>query len=265
MNETSSENQEAAILNQETSLCLLTYTKRVDVQQRLHQYADYLCHLLHGHIRQIKLAQPKAADAYLFGQDPAEKPCDLIVFGEPDRSLVKRFLARYDKPQMVNHLTTSMLVAREPRHPIKKILLIFRAAESDQTAVAWACRLAKNRDIKISCLPIVPSQPGMYRLGKTIQPQEKIILAEGSATLNILQRFMGQFRQAGIQFEIKLQEGEPLDQIEQAIAAEDHDLVIIAEEPYGRLQRFFLGEIITPLLHALDRPILITTGAYKVE
>ena len=255
------ESWEVETADEEAVVCLLTYTKRVDVLQKLHQYAAYICHLLHGRLRQIELAQPNAADPYLFVQTRAEKLCDLLLFGEPDRSLVNRFFARYEKPRMVNHLTSSILVAREPRHPIKKILLVLRAEESDSTAVTWACRLAQKQNIQLSCLPIVPAQPGMYRIGKTIQPQERIIMAEGSATNKILNRYMWQMRQAGVDFELKLQEGEPLEQIEQSIAAEDHDLVIIAQEPYGRLQRFFLGEIITPLLHALDRPILITTGA----
>ncbi|MCA9950372.1 MAG: hypothetical protein KDE48_12055 [Anaerolineales bacterium] len=36
-----------------------------------------------------------------------------------------------------------------------------------------------------------------------------------------------------------------------------YDLVIIAAEPYGRMQRFLSGELVTPLLHWLDRPIFI--------
>lgn len=241
----------------ETAVCLLTLTKKAEVLQQLHLYADYLCHLLHGRINQIELTQPNNADAYFFGLGDTKRACDLVVFGEPDRSLVKRLLVRYDKPRFVDHLNTSLLVAREPRYPIKKILLLVRAQESDSVAVDWACRLAKNRDIGVSCLPIVPAQPGLYRYGAPIKPREDVLLAEGTRTGKFINGFLRQLDRKGVASELLLLSGDPSAQIKQALAAGDFDLVIIAAEPYGRIQRLLLGELVDPLLHWLDRPILI--------
>lgn len=245
----------------ETAVCLLTHTKKSDVQQRLHQYADYLCQLINGRIRQIELAQPKAADAYFFDQSSTGKSCDLIVFGEPDRSLVNRLLVRYDKPRFMHHLTTSMLVAREPRFPIKKILLLLRAEESDETAVAWVCRLAKSRDIQVICLPVIPAQPGMYRYGLSLQPHQTMVMAEGTHTGKNLFHFIQRLDRMDINYEVTLQKGEPHAQIKQALAIDEYDLVIISAEPYGRIQRLLMGELVTPLLHWLDRPLLIAKPA----
>jgi len=245
----------------ETAVYLLTHTKSVDVRLRLHQYADYICNLIHGRICQIELAQPKAADGYFFGPRPSDKPCDLIVFGEPDRSLVKRLLPRNNRSWFLNHLAVSLLVARGPRQPIKKILLLVRAEESDEAAVAWACRLAKNRDIQVTCLPIVPAQPGRYQYGKSVQSQENGTLAKGTATNKYINSFLRQLHRADIPYELNLQEGEPHAQIKRVLAADDPDLVIIAGEPYCRIQHLLLGEIITPLLHTLNRPMFIAVPA----
>ncbi len=251
------ESQVREMSSLETAVCLLTHTKKVEVQQRLHLYADYLCHLLNGRIRQIELLRPNSADGYFYDQNSLMKPCDLTVFGEPDRSLVKRLLVRYDKPRLGNNLNTSLLIAREPRQPIKKILLLMRAEESDAAAVAWVCRLAANRDMQVTCLPVIPAQPGLYRYGKPLQPHQTMVLAEGTSSAENLNRFVRQLDRERVNYVMCLQAGEPQSQIKQALDAAEYDLVIIAAEPYGRMQRFLLGELVTPLLHWLDRPILI--------
>ena len=241
----------------ETAVCLLTLTKKTEIQQRLHFYADYLCHLLNGRIHQIELSKPNNADAYFFEQGEGSKPCDLVVFGEPDRSLVKRLLVRYDKPGFAARLNASLLIAREPSFPIKKILLIVRAQESDGIAVDWVCRLAKNNHIQVTCLPVIPSQPGLYRLGAPTKPRQDVLLAEGTHTGKYVRAFLRQFERENIVCKVTLQPGEPHVQIKQALAESDCDLVVIAAEPYGRIQRLLLGELVDTLLHRVDRPILV--------
>ena len=240
-----------------TAVCLLTHTKKTDVVTRLHMYTDYMCHLLNGRIRQIELGDPNAADAYFFEPSMGNTPCDLVVFGEPDRTLVKRLLVRYDKPRFVHTLATSLLVAREPRHPIQKILLLIRAEESDETAVMWASRLAQNNDIQVTCLPIIPAQPGLYRYDAPVAPKPNVLLAEGTQTGYYINKYLRHLDQENIGYSLSLQPGDPHTQIKQAVAEEEYDLVIIAAEPHGRLQRLLLGELVSPLLHWLDRPILI--------
>ena len=123
--------------------------------------------------------------------------------------------------------------------------------------MAWACRLAKNQDIQVTCLPVIPAQPGLYRYGKPINSHKTMVLAEGTRAGKNLNRFVRQLDRVDVNYELELQQGEPHAQIQQALEADDYDLVIIAAEPYGRMQRFLLGELVTPLLHWLDRPILI--------
>ena len=110
-------------------------------------------------------------------------------------------------------------------------------------------------------MPIVPAQPGFYAYGRSIQLQERVILDEGISLGKFLNRTIRKLREADIPFELKLEEGEPHTQIEKALAAHDPELVIIAGEPYGRFLRLFLGELITPLLRTLNRPILIAVPA----
>ncbi|MDX1415501.1 MAG: hypothetical protein R3293_15005 [Candidatus Promineifilaceae bacterium] len=49
-------------------------------------------------------------------------------------------------------------------------------------------------------------------------------------------------------------------QFEQALAAENPDLVILAVEPYGPQHQHFFRVVLAPLLYTLNRPILIVTS-----
>lgn len=144
-------------------------------------------------------------------------------------------------------------------------MLLVRAEESDEAAVAWACRLVQNRDIQVTCLPVIPAQTGLQQHGKPTQTPYSMDPVEGSRIRINLNRSMRQLDQVGVIHELSLQEGEPHTQIKRALTAAEYDLVIVAAEPYDRSQRFILGELVSPLLQCLDRPMLIAkpTAAEK--
>jgi nucleotide-binding universal stress UspA family protein len=61
----------------------------------------------------------------------------------------------------------------------------------------------------------------------------------------------------GITGDICQRQGEPNLQIQQEVREGNYDLVVIGAEPYSRLERWIFGELVGPMLHWIDRPVLV--------
>jgi nucleotide-binding universal stress UspA family protein len=97
----------------------------------------------------------------------------------------------------------------------------------------------------------------MYRYDAPVAPQRNVLLAEGTQSGHRINQFLRQLDRENVDYTLSLQSGDPHTQIRQELAADEYDLVIIAAESHGRIHRLLLGELVSPLLHWLDRPILI--------
>jgi nucleotide-binding universal stress UspA family protein len=237
------------------TICVLNYTQQAVEVAQLQRYANVLAGLLGANLATRQLPTLDAADSFFFDLSPPN--FDLIIFGEPDQSLLKRLLAKTQSHQLVKSLATSLLIARHPRLPIRKILFIVRAEASDQVALDWVLPLATASKATVTLLPIVPAQPGFYKMGAKIQPSKEVLLAMGSHTGVILQGIQQSLRDNDIPFDLSLYSGEPDEQLQEAVARNNFDLIVIADEPYGRWQRWLLGEMVKPLLRWVQLPVLI--------
>lgn len=238
-----------------TAVALLTGTRNDTAVRRLCLYADYLCSLLDGRICRVLLSLPEAAGTDFFAG--LSQSADLVIAGDPDRALLRGLLASGPAAQTAGRASTALLVAREPLWPLQKLLLVARAEPSDATAVGWVCRLAQARPIAVTVLPVVPSSPGMYRQGPQVQPDPGVLLAPNTATGQALLHTAVRLQQARIACTLRFERGDPLAQVQQALAADSYELIVIAAEPHGRWQRWLLGELVTALVWRVNRPILV--------
>ena len=65
------------------------------------------------------------------------------MFGEPERTWLEMLLTGQPCGQAIAQSSTSFLLARRPRWPIRSILLILRIEKTDEAAVDWLARLAQ--------------------------------------------------------------------------------------------------------------------------
>lgn len=56
---------------------------------------------------------------------------------------------------------------------------------------------------------------------------------------------------------VSRRQGEPFAQVRNEVRSGAYDLIVIAAEPHGGWGRWFLGEVVAPLLRWADRPVLI--------
>ena len=220
---------------------------------KLQAFAHYLRDLLGSEIC-YEPAISGGNDGYL-GLKQAK--CDLIVLGEPKQPWLKTLLSGWVHAQDIARSPSSILLAREPRWPIKHILLILRIERTDEASVAWLSRLARPGETTVTILPIVPSLPSFYRVGKNVQTGLDVLLSPNTISGQKLRCLAQRCMQQNIDTQIRLRQGEPNRQIQDEVEERDPDLVLIGAEPYGRFYHLLLGEQVAPLLRWIDRPLLI--------
>lgn len=188
----------------------------------------------------------------------AQTDCDLLFLSEPvQHNLLARLLNRSVYRQILNATPASLWLVRSPRWPIRSILLIVREEEGDETAEEWAIRLAAVCQAQVTALVISPSAPGMYREGARVQISLDLLLMADAPIGVQLRRILHRLRLAGIDGRLQQHWGTPNEQIEQEIADGDHDLVVIGAEKASKFWRWWMGELVEPLLRWIDRPVLI--------
>jgi hypothetical protein len=185
-----------------------------------------------------------------------ENHLDLLLYWEPERPWWQRWLGMTPALPAVNRIPSSILVVRQPRWPLRHILLILRADETDEAAIQWLGRLAPPARADIFVLPVIPPIPAMYRYG-SVPLQAEVLLAPNTFSGAQLRHLAALCDEWGIQGTLLLHKSEPARRIEWAATTSDCDLIILSDEPYHWLQRRFFGELVRPLLHQSDRSLLI--------
>ena len=217
------------------------------------EYARYLRGLLGGQICYEPAMSKEGAGLIRL----SAANCDLIVFGEPKQSWFETLLTGQPCGQVIAQASTSFLLARQPRWPIRSILLILRIGKTDEAAVDWLSRLAQPCETAVTILPLVPSLPAMYRMGNRVQAGLDVLLSPNTPSGRHLRHIAEQLKKWQIEGDLHLRQGEPDWQIRDEVAEGNFDLILIGAEPHGRLYRFLLGELVGPLLCWVDRPLLI--------
>ena len=246
-----------AVKKREPERRLVVYDRGCPAADQVQAYGRYLSRLLET---------PVNSDECTSGMDAslsdlfAKAACshDLLIFGEPTQSPVRRLLFGPAGCQVARRASMSVLIARQGRWPLKKILLVARSHTLDEAAVEWAIRLAQPSEALITVLAIVPPMPAMYQRAMTSMPNG---LADWLVTdtplgdqLRCIARRLANWERAG---ELHFRQGPPDRQIRDEIIAGDHDLVIIAADSCNWWSRRLLGVVIPSLLRWADRPVLV--------
>jgi nucleotide-binding universal stress UspA family protein len=242
---------------QHVPLHMLVCHQASPIADEVKAYAQYLGDLLDG---QLSYSPTETEGGINFDDlgEKASRGYDLVVFGEPDQPLVKRLFSGPAGCQATERLPTSVLIARQPRWPLKKILLVTRGYETDNIAVDWLVRLAQPSKTVATVLALVPASAAMYQHAVTYMPYG---LADWLATDTPLGRQLRRITQQLVNWEVegtlRFRQGSPSQQIQREVAEGNYDLITVAADSPDWWLRRLLGEVVNPLLHWADRPVLI--------
>jgi nucleotide-binding universal stress UspA family protein len=248
---------------QRPPLRILVYHQASPIADEVAAYAQYLGNLLHG---QLSYSSTRQGAEISLDDLVKQAGCghDLVIFGEPDQSLVKRLFSGPAGCQAVERLPASVLVARQPRRPIKKILLVTRGCETDNIAVDWLVRLAQPDKATVTVLALVPTSAVMYQHAATYMPHGLVDWLTTDTPLgHQLRRITQQLANWEVEGTLRFRQGSLERQIQSEVDAGDYDLIVIAADASEWWLRRLLGEVVNPLLHWADRPVLIAKTTIK--
>jgi hypothetical protein len=181
---------------------------------------------------------------------------DLLVYCEPDRPWWQRWLGWTPAIGLMSRTRASVWLVRQPRWPLKRILLILRGHESDYLALHWLDRLVRPKRTELFALPIIPPVPAMYR-HDSLPLLPGVLLGFNAVSVPQLSDLAKRCAGWGINGTLLLHDQAPRRRIEWAMAASDPDLILIGAEPFPWIQRRLFGELERPLLGSADRPVLV--------
>lgn len=236
-------------------LRLLVYYQASPNPDRVQAYAQCLADLFGGHLTDF--SPTTEGDATFDDLIKAAHSYDLVIFGEPDQTLIQRLLSGAAELKAAEQMPSSVLIAHQPRQKLHHILLIIRGQETDNVAVDWAIRLAQPSQANVTVLAVVAHMPATCDHVTRMQQG----IAQWLATDTTLGRQMRRIAQNLASWEtrgtLRFRQGPAETQIQREVVEGDHDLIVIAADPSSWWSRRLLGELVTPLLRCTNRPVLV--------
>jgi len=213
-------------------------------------YAQAIGTLLHAQISYLPKNKNTGPILDALAEQIPSAGYDLVLLGEADRSLEEQLLLSSKRHRTTTQTPTSLLIAQQPRWPLRKILLIIQGKESDDVAVDWTVRLARPSEAAVTILTMVLPGPAMYP-GTAHMQQGVAALLAGNSVLG-LQMHQAAQRLADWEIDstLRLCQGSPDWLVHREVAKGDYDLIVVAARNRCRwLQR------------ADHRPVLVARPA----
>jgi nucleotide-binding universal stress UspA family protein len=227
--------------------------------KQIHDYVQALTELMRAHVDSFDPVKESCSIRSYIEKENGQ-PYDLLIVGDEKHSFPKSLWVNPVSRRLLTWLPSSLLIIREPKWPLKQILLILQHNKWDGKAVDWLVHLSKRSEAVATILTIVPSTPTMYQDVGKFSAGLPEILANDCALGQRIRRISERLVMEGIEATFQLRQGPPEFQIQQELAEGNYDLCIIGVEPRNHLKHFFLGEMVTPILNWTREPILVAQG-----
>lgn len=252
----------AEVWSVQPPLRMLVYHQDSPIADRVQAYAAYFGELLHGNVDTFSLPNQQSPSLAQLAE-AAGCGHDLVIFGEPNQSLLRRLLSGPSGCQAAERIPTSVLIARQPRWPIKKVLFVTRGmAGVDDIAIDWLVRVVRASNAAVTILGVVMPMPVFFQHAITQLPEG----AAGWLTTDTplghqLQRIDEKLSSRNIQSRLRFRDGTPEQQILREVAHDAYDLLVLADDPHNWWERRLVGSLIDPLLRKIHRPVLVVKPA----
>ncbi len=166
---------------------------------------------------------------------------DLLVLGSHEQSSLRGLLLGAVHAKILHHARQSVLIVRQFRE-IRRVLVVYRGSETDQSALRFIAPLLANKKTDITLLYV----------------QENRQREEDEHVRAVLQKGAGILREFDYEPLTKVARGEFVEEILKDVAVQRYDLVVLGA--YGRTQSKYLSLISDEALNLArltTRPILV--------
>jgi len=229
---------------------VLVYHQNSPVAEKVQAYAQYLAGLLNGRLGVCSEQNDARFTDIVAGTGSGQ---ELLVFAAPDQSMIKRLFLGPAEARAVMQFPISILIARRPRWPLRRILLVTRGHDMDGVAVRWVAGLGRASQAAVTVLVIQPPLSAV--------DSQALCRADWLASDTPLGRHLRQLTKGLENWQaegrLHFRPGLPGYQVKAEVTEGDPDLIIIATDPENWWLRRLVGEVVSPLLHWIDRPVLV--------
>lgn len=220
-------------------------------------YIQKLADHLHAEMKTVTIPWHGERSINKLLQESEQFQPDLIVFQIPEPPLIPRLLVDFTLNRLIENLPASILVFKEPRWPLKKLLLVIRDGnEISDPAVDWTINIARGNQTSVTILPLLPPVPEMY--GSSIRHSLPDLLSANDPMGQKMRSIAYRLSSEEVEGNFILRNIPPMEQLRVELSEGDIDLVTISVNPKNHLWRWFFGEVINDLFGWFDRPLLIT-------
>jgi nucleotide-binding universal stress UspA family protein len=168
------------------------------------------------------LATPEADLEMLFATARQER-CSLMVV-RPAEGMSSELFRRALSP---------ILLARNDKRPLQRILMVMRGFSSDEHALDWVIPLIRHTGAEITLMPILQAPCRQF---------QQMFNSSGVWREHI-QGCLRHISDNNIHARLKLREGEPVQQIAQEMKEGEYDLLVLTAEGYGQFVRTVLDGV----------------------
>jgi nucleotide-binding universal stress UspA family protein len=182
---------------------------------------------------------------------------DLIIWLEPEPPVERRLLSGSVYCEIREGIPTSLLVARQPRWPLRRLLLLIQDEERNNPAVDWVVRLARPSAASVTVLTVVPPVPALYGHRLCTQHGLDALLTTNTTLGRQMRRVTQWLVDWEVESTLRLRQGMPDQEIRHEVAQGDYDLIALADQPGEWWQRYLVRDWVASLLSWADRPVLI--------
>lgn len=237
-------------------LDLVICAAQESVSDQVRDYALAWGTLLGAHVGYLETT----GDAEALAREGAGAKHDLLIVEEAKHPLIEwlqTHAAPAGGPDRRHAPPLAVLVARCPRWPLKRMLLIIQGARVDDAAVEWVVRLARASSSAVTVLAVVPPLPAMYKGLSRMGQGLPALLATDTALGRGMRQVARQLVAWEIDGTLRLRQGVPDLQIRREVIEVDPDLVVVGTRPCARSVRRLAGDLVQPLVRWADRPVLV--------
>jgi nucleotide-binding universal stress UspA family protein len=212
-------------------------------------YAQSLGGLLGARISRMNSAR----EMNTLAQEEGNAEQELLIFEEPDQPLIHHWLLGKKRTAT----PAAVLIARQPRWPVKSILLVVFGDREDSAATDWVLRLARQSGSVVTVLALVSPIPGMDNRRTHLDQGLPALLTTDTPLGRQMRQVIRHLVERGIESTLRLRQGPPDWQIRREVAEGDCDLIAMAARPDLWLLHRMGGDLLDHLLRWSDHPVLI--------
>lgn len=219
-------------------------------------YAERVSDLLGAHLNcfHIKQGSDATFDDLVV---EAKSGYGLVILGKLDQSFFERLIVGPVEHRVVVQVPACVLIARRPRWPLERILLILQGEDVDEESADWTARLAHPGGAEVIALLTVPPVPAMYYGIGRLETRLPDVLLSRCVLGQRLRRVAKRLEHRGINGTLKLQQGAAGWEIKREISEGGYDLIVIGARVQGWLERSLKENLVNLLLSVADCPVLV--------